>query len=66
MLEQLLSGFLVSVIDVPDGEEPFSWYVKWKKKKWFRKISPVTLIAFGFGIGGALVGIILHFVTGGG
>lgn len=65
MLESLFSYFFVSVIDVPDGEDAFGWYVKWKKKRWFRKISPVTLIVFGFGVGGALVGIIMHFLTGG-
>lgn len=61
----MLEGFFVSVIEVPDGEEPFSWYGKWKKRRWFKKVNPVTLLAVGFGLGSAFIAIVLHLTQGG-
>lgn len=66
MLSSLLESFFITVIEVPDGEDPFSWYGKWRKRQWFRKVNPIQVLLFGFGIGGALVGIVMHFLTKGG
>lgn len=66
MLSSLIEGFFITVIDVPDGEEPFSWYAKWKRRKWFKRVNPIQVLAVGFGLGGGLVGIVMHFLTKGG